>query len=187
MKKFASVILVLALALSLSIPAFAETYTYIDGDKPEVEVFFTLELPAPTYTVDIPATIALELDEMVSLPFQVLGLDKEALSGRKIVITMEDASTGNGWSSNEQFALHNTAVTGDEYYKTLGYRVWEPDMSGFSYSLIEGWILMEFTDNGTQYLGFRLVNFVSSSIIELSKISPVGKYTGYITFGIKVV
>ena len=197
MKKYITLILALALVMSLSVPAFAEGETVGPGDK--VEVGFTFEVNEPKYTVEIPAGIELKLGQQVSLPVTVSGGATETLEGRKIVITLEDATAGESWNSewaiydgvthsDDLLIVENSFATG-EYYKTLNYFINPPEayngksLAGY---LDQGRTLLEFAEDGTKNLGFQLAEKTGGHDINPALIYPNSEYKGHIVFGIKL-
>jgi len=182
MKKFAIIILALALVLSLSVPVFAA-----DNER-QTKVSFSYTPPAPSYTVSIPATIELELDEYVSLDVTVS--DIENLGNKKIAITLDDALTGDvSWCPDNVYhdflIVSNPGVAGD-YYTTLGYE-FSSAQTGNSGSRLWHATLLEFEYDDT--LSFDIWLYTDADVynVDTSRIFPNSPYTGWITFGIKVV
>ena len=188
MRKFTIIFIILALVLSLSVPAFA----YESGDKVEVSLF--RRAAGPSYTVSIPATIVLTLNEEgVDLP--VVVTDLENLGNKAVAITYENALRmviPYSWYDNPRFAVVNFDVTSAEYYSVLGYGIRDAynGVGSYSEGFGPGRELMRFTANGTQYLGFRIVTdktAAHASAFDVNKILSGSAYEGYIVFGIKLI
>ena len=211
MKKFMTLILVLALVMSLSAPVLA----YQAGDNPKTDVTFTYTVAEPKYTVEIPAKIELVLDQWLELPVTVSGGATETLNGRKIVITLEDAITGDvksffpdgepGQSSNydDLLVVKNDSVPAG-YYRTLRYVVGgdieqvDDHNNGYGYYttyLARGWKFFEFTEDGTKNLHFEMsgpgTGWYDSEgnpvLFKLNMVYPNSEYYGKIVFGIKIM
>ena len=194
MKKFTSIIIVLALMLSLSVPVFAVG----PGDK--VEVTFTYELVEPKFMVEIPATIELELDEVVYHPISIGISNPEVLNGRKIVITLDDALVGDvSWfgelretyaNYNDFFIVTNNDATG-AYYKTLFYYFIAGSSGGSRLAQLKGGDLLAFTEDGSKNIGFWLTttedSYTTGSELNHALIYPNSRYTGWVVFGVKII
>ena len=179
MRKVTIIFIILALVLSLTVPAFAADQTR------ETIVTLTFEVAEPKYTVEIPASIELDLDEAVYLPVTVNGA--ETLSGRTVVIKIADAVNGkvsyySGYS-DDCFIVENITATGS-YYKTIGYSITNPETySGVAnISGISDWKACEFTEDGTKNLDF----LVMQDNFDPNLVLPNSKYTGWVTFGISL-
>ena len=191
MKKFITIILTLALVLSLSVPVFAAE----NPTEAKTELWFTYTVPEPVYTVTIPATINLKLNEGGHLDVTVS--DIENIGNKKISITLEDALTGRPdfFSSSpihDYFVLRNKDVSEnstlyDGYYRDIGYIIWTPSNGGLNYLPNYDWELMQFAENETKQLGFGILPYNGDDELDVSKLLPNSPYTGYIVFGIKLV
>ena len=194
MKKYITLILALALVMSLSVPAFAEGETVGPGDK--VEVGFTFEVNEPKYTVEIPAVIELELGGVVNLPVTVSGGATETLTGRKIVLTLEDALNGDisylpdGVHPHHDWLIVENNSTPSGYYKSLWYVIISNET--VSDRLEPGKTLLEFTVDGEKDLVFYMPEGILGSVdgdaydLDAGKVYPNSTYTGWVTFGIKL-
>ena len=179
MKKLITIILTLALVMSLSVPVFAA------DDERQTNVSFTYDAPTPSYTVTIPAEITLSLDGPVSLAVEASNV--ENLGGRKIVVTHEDSSKAvipYSMYTNERLAVSNANANG-QYYSILGFSIGNSQLTLPD----QGSVLLEFETNETKYLNFVMVTdaFSSAEDFDATRILPNSPYTGWITFGIKLV
>ena len=186
MKKFITITLTLALVLSLSVPVFAA-----DNER-QTKVSFTYDAPEPIYTVTIPATITLlSLDNPVMLAVEASNV--ENLGDKVIAVTYEDASMAvipYYSTASNCFAISTPNATG-QYYGSLGFGINYPDSMGISETLIPGTCLLEFDSNGTLYgISFWIVtdeNSISAEDFDATRVLPNSEYTGWMTFGIKLV
>ena len=196
MRKVTIIFIMLALVLSLSVPAFAADQTR------ETIVTLTFDVAVPKYTVTIPGEIELKLNEGSLLPVTVE--NAAYLEGRKIVITLEDATTGTAkylgfdwkgpsYSGNydDLLVVENSNATGEQY-KTLAYE-FQPMLGGSTPTnfLDKGKSLMSFTEDGTKDLVFNFV-YVSDLVGDeyVSRLNPAlilqnSTYKGLIVFGVK--
>ena len=191
MKKFIPLILALALVLSLSVPAFAI-------DERDVEVTFTYDIPEPKYYIIIPSSIELSLNGPVNLPVTAEGV--ASLEGRKIAISVSDALFGiityDHQERSDMLIVQNEQAT-DPYCAALGYVI-DGQVGTIQYKDSGiGRTLLRFTEEETQNLSFKMYlgyyeddnhdfDFPAWGALKPSMIYPNSKYTGWVTFGIKV-
>ena len=181
MRKFTIIFVILALLFSLSVPVFAAD----DDDTRDTVVSFTFEVATPRYSVNIPASIELDLDGPVYLPVTVVGTD--TLSGRTVVIKIADALNGEVSYLDEMeynddwFMVENTAANG-AYYKTIAYVIGNPETHSFInfFSDSANWKACEFSADGTQNLAF------TAQVDDPNLVLPNSKYTGFVVFGISL-
>jgi len=181
MKKALTIILALALVMSLSVPAFAADNEYTEKDKEgKTDISFTIS--EPTYTVTIPASVALNYtagtDTTTNLPITVS--DSENLNGRSIVITVEatnDLITSGALAGLYQNCLYPADPVDGNDRIPFDFASVEDDAGNMG-QFPSGYVLVTFSADGVKNIGFIMQGTLNSSV------RPGVAYTGWIQFGI---
>lgn len=180
MKKYLCIILALALALSLSVPAFAANET-----EKRTDFSYIKEVPEPSYTVTIPASLQLRYEETVNLTFTV---QTENLGGKNVYIFFEGTQ-----DEDDLLLLYNAQAAGLGYSNKIAYGI-DAYLFGGAYAYIEvGEGLLKFEGSSTDKISFFVTATGNETYYknhrpgETFKIAPSLPYTGYIVFGIRLV
>jgi len=160
MKKLLTLTLALALMLCLSVPVFAA-----DETSGKTDLTMTYAASAPTYTVTIPATLTIPLNN-IGADMDITVSDSADLGGKNVVITYDEAE----W-------LYNNNATGSQY-KTITFKV----LVGAAEKRLDDTIFT-FSADGTKTIKVVIgdADVISNPATYVMPNSP---YTGSITFGI---
>ena len=184
MKRALTIILALALVMGLSAPALA-----VEDDYRQTELYFYYDVSEPTYSVTIPSSIDLFLDEFVL--HNITANDVTNLNGKTIAISIEDALNGDvSWfdvnENHDYLIVENLEATG-RCYKTLAIGIICGSKTFNRLGDLTDQILFEFTEDDSKDIGFGVLSSVAPYQLDPGLIFPNSQYTGYIIFGISLV
>jgi hypothetical protein len=167
-RRFMAAVMALTMVSALApMSVFADTVVD-NNDKPAPEsagldVKYTYGIPAPTYTVTIPAGVTLSDSDAIETSIIAENVTNMDANGKKIVVTLESASNDTDTDDTTFHALNGDSVaTYTITADTTAVKV--------------GDTVAEFTADGSSTLTFSEVTLPASPV--------VGDYTETLTFGI---
>lgn len=166
-KKITAAVMALTMVSALApMTAFADTVVDNKNNpapkNASFDVSYTYTLPAPTYTVTIPAGVTLSDSESVAKEITAESVTNMEANGKKIVVTLDAATNDNDTDTTFHAKNGDSDAT---YTITAGTN-----------AVKVGDTVAEFTANGSSALTFSKITLPASPV--------AGDYTETLTFGI---